>query len=374
MTNMQIIRNYDVVIIGGGPAGIGTAIALSEFGVKNTIVLEKGDVAQSFTSWTKETRLLSPSFTAHQFNLLDLNAITYDTSPGYSYGKEHPRGEDYATYLKDCVTHFKINIDTATEVISIQKEGDILTTQTKNGVTYTSRFVISAIGEFSFPKTDSFPGSELSIHSSAIPSYEELSGDDFVIIGGYESGIDAAINLVKRNKKVTVIDTSSPWETKDSDPSNTLSPYTRERLESVKDRIIFSPNEKVVSISEDTHSFTIITDKKQYSTKSKPINATGFVSAPPLINQLFETDASGFLTITDNDESTITENLFLVGPKVKHGSVLFCFIYKFRMRFGIVAKEIASRLDIATEESVEFYKNKNMYLDDLSCCDTECVC
>ena len=35
-----------------------------------------------------------------------------------------------------------------------------------------------------------------------------------------------------------------------------------------------------------------------------------------------------------------TKNLFLVGPQVKHGSALFCFIYKYRQRFAIVAEKL----------------------------------
>ena len=91
---------------------------------------------------------------------------------------------------------------------------------------------------------------------------------------------------------------------------------------------------------------------------------------------MFEHD-DGYPVINDFDESTITKNLFLVGPQVKHGNALFCFIYKYRQRFAIVAQEIAEREKISSEivdPVINEYQSQNFYLKDLSCCDNECVC
>ncbi|MCG8373718.1 MAG: NAD(P)-binding domain-containing protein, partial [Balneolales bacterium] len=77
------------------------------------------------------------------------------------------------------------------------------------------------------------------------------------------------------------------------------------------------------------------------------------------------------------DESTKTKNLFLVGPQVKHDSALFCFIYKYRQRFAIVAESISRRNQIPNfliREVIQEYIDNNFYLKDLSCCDDECVC
>ena len=46
------------------------------------------------------------------------------------------------------------------------------------------------------------------------------------------------------------------------------------------------------------------------------------------------------LLTTSEDESTKVPGVFLVGPSVRHGKLSFCFIYKFRQRFGIVANAI----------------------------------
>jgi len=63
----------------------------------------------------------------------------------------------------------------------------------------------------------------------------------------------------------------------------------------------------------------------------------------------------------------------LVGPNVKHDNALFCFIYKYRQRFAVIAREILSRIG-EESDAIESYANQGFLLDDLSCCDQECTC
>ena len=63
---------------------------------------------------------------------------------------------------------------------------------------------------------------------------------------------------------------------------------------------------------------------------------------------------------------------FLVGPTVSHGKLSFCFIYKFRQRFGVVANAICRGLGRDTTKAVEVCRKMNMYLDDFSCCKSAC--
>jgi len=55
--------------------------------------------------------------------------------------------------------------------------------------------------------------------------------------------------------------------------------------------------------------------------------------------------------------------------------VIFCYIYKFRQRFAVVAKEILNCSNITYPNEVfDIYRENNMYLDDLSCCEVNCEC
>jgi hypothetical protein len=77
--------------------------------------------------------------------------------------------------------------------------------------------------------------------------------------------------------------------------------------------------------------------------------------------------------LTEDDESTETPGLFVVGPSIRHEGVIFCYIYKFRQRFAVVAAAIGERLGLDLSP-LEVYRDNNMFLDDLSCCAGECAC
>ena len=110
-----------------------------------------------------------------------------------------------------------------------------------------------------------------------------------------------------------------------------------------------------------------------FETDVRPLFAGGFEGSHQMVAHLFEKRADGFPLLSENDESTITPGLFLCGPAVRHGSQSFCFIYKYRQRFAVVAKAIATSLGLPADD-LEVYRMWGMYLDDLSCCGEECVC
>ena len=162
-----------------------------------------------------------------------------------------------------------------------------------------------------------------------------------------------------------------------SDSSYALSPYTRDRIDGIFDHLNYYDNTRVVRVEFDEEKYSVITtDGEVIESKHKPINCTGFDTSISLVRDLFN-HSDKYPLVSEVDESTKTENLFLVGPQVKHRNALFCFIYKYRQRFAIVAREIARRENLSSEvlsEVVEEYKSKSFFLDDLSCCDDECLC
>jgi len=114
-------------------------------------------------------------------------------------------------------------------------------------------------------------------------------------------------------------------------------------------------------------------DERHWSTAVPPILATGFRGSERSIQDCFEWQDERYPLLTEQDESTYTPGLFLIGPGVCHGEVPFCFIYKFRQRFPVVAETIARRLDIDTSP-IDMYREAGFYLDDLTCCEQACVC
>lgn len=374
MSQSQMNRSYDVVIVGAGAAGIGCGVVLKELGLERFTILERHQVGASFSRWPEEMKFITPSFPSHGFGLLDLNAVTLKSSPAIAFRREHVSGKQYALYLQTVANHFELPIQTEVDVQAVEplpRGGFIL--RTSNGELST-RFVIWAAGEYQYPRLNPFPGAEHCLHNSQIRSWTELEGDEFIIIGGYESGMDAAYNLAALCKRVTVLDRTGVWAELDTDPSISLSPYTRQRLEIAyrSERLDLVSDAPIEEVKPIPGGYAVYSEYQEWTSAHPPIICTGFDSSLKQISHLFDW-SKGHAALTENDESTLTPGLFVSGPSVRHSDLIFCFIYKFRQRFAVIANAIAQRLDIDTTPLDE-YRKAGLFLDDLSCCSNDCVC
>jgi thioredoxin reductase len=370
-------NDFEVIIVGAGAAGVGLGVALRQIDLdeSNFLILERHQVGESFRRWPAEMRFISPSFNSNPFGLVDLNAITPNTSPAYTLRKEHPSGMDYARYLSAVADHFALPVRMGVGVQSVTHDGERFRVHTSQG-DYTSRFLVWCAGEFQYPRRNGFKGAELCLHNSAVRSWHELKGKEYVVIGGYESGIDAAVQLATLGKKVRVLDGRAAWHDDNSDPSISLSPYTTERLRWTlpDERIQLLGDKRVVSVEKNGKGFAVRTDDDEWlTTANPPILATGFEGSLKLIADLFEWRDDGQPRLNDVDESTITPGLFVAGPNVRHDRYIFCFIYKFRQRFAVAANAIGQRMGRDTSD-LDVYRKAGMFLDDLSCCGAECTC
>ena len=373
MAEPEIVSRHDVIVVGGGAAGIGVSIALRHAGIENFAVVEKYKVGASFVCWPSETRFITPSFPTNSIGMLDLNSIAIGISPAYSLEAEHPTGNQFAAHLQGIAKFFELPVQENTDVLRVTKVGDDFVVDTAEKI-MRAKHVVWAAGEFQYPELRGFEGSELCRHTATVPSYDDLEGDDFIVIGGYESGIDAAYHLADRDKKVRLFDKSSPWTSESSDPSVALSTYSQERMreEWFAESVQLFPDSAIAAVTLSDRIYTVTTeDGQEYQTPVPPLLAGGFRGSHQLVSDLFESRSDGFPLLSENDESTIVSGLFLCGPSVRHDNHVFCFIYKFRQRFAVVAKAIATSLGLAAEE-LENYRQWGMYLDDLSCCGEEC--
>lgn len=369
--------NFPIIVVGAGAAGVGISILLKHLELP-FIMIDSGMVGESFLRWPKETRFISPSFTSNAFGSVDLNAVSPDTSPAFSLQTEHPTGIEYASYLKTLADYYELPFAPNIYVEKIDKDtlGDKkFSLLTDRGIIKTDHIVWAA-GEFQYANRDAFIGANFCTHYADIASWQDLTGDEFFVVGAYESGVDAAYQLAKMGKKVTLFDGGDQLEKYSSDSSYSLSPFTRDRFLSVADSV------KVISAKitkiEKYESEYILTSSfgDEYSSFTKPINSTGFATSLVKLKHLFEFENNRII-LNDFDESTICSNLFLIGPQVRHQEAIFCFIYKYRQRFGIVGEELSKRLNGDIElrhHIINYYKKNQFYLDDLSCCEDECAC
>lgn len=400
--------DLEVALVGAGPAGIGTAVALERLDVDYAI-LERDRIGASFRNWPNEMRLLTPSFPANAFGVRDLNAVTIDTSPALALDREHPTGDQYADYLEAVAEFHGIPVETGVDVEAVvpddgeRDEGDGFTLETADD-SIRARYVVWAAGQYQYPSSGSIEGDSHGVHVAGVDSWKAYADDassggidgrpqavadgsgaaveraaDAVVVGGAESGIDAALGLAEQGLSVTVLDGEGTWRFRSPDPSEVLSPRTNERLEAALEDgkpIDLVPEVRVGDIEcDDCEGSHVVntTDGDRFRSRTPPILATGFEGSFSLVDNLFAFDGE-FPELTDRDESTETPGLFLAGPQVAHNGQQFCFIYKFRQRFAVVAEAIGERLGVDTDP-LEAYREKRMILERLECCEPDyCDC
>lgn len=367
---------YDVLVVGAGPAGIGCAAALRQCGIENLALVDLRGVGASFEAWPAQMRMISPSFHSNPFAQPDLNAITPHTSPADYLHSEHPTGLEYARYLKAAAEYYKLEVKTGLEVSGVKKRGKRLRLE-GTSEPLEARHVIWTAGEFFFPREE-IRGKELCVHNTRVADWSELPGVEHAIIGGFESGIDAAIHLARLGKSVHVFSRGEPWHQDSPDPSRALSPFTLDRLEdtllNAPGRIRFYKNANIVEVTRIDENFILLDDEEEpFEISTPPILCTGFEGGLGPVASFFEDENGNLLFTEEADESPVLPNLFYSGPLLQHRQSLFCFIYKFRARFGIIARTIAERLGYEWEEPLRQWRERGFMIDDLSCCE-DCTC
>jgi putative flavoprotein involved in K+ transport len=197
---------WDIVIIGGGQAGLATGYYLKKMNKQFIILDENNRIGDSWRKRWDSLKLFTPS--QHD----GLPDMPFPDSKGSFPGKE-----EMADYLEQYVKEFSLPVQLNTKVNHLYLQNNRYEIDT-SGNKLIARKVVIATGTNPFPNVPAI-SSDLNqdifqIHSSVYTNPDSLPPGDVLVVGAATSGIEIALEISKAHK--TYISGNPPFHIPDN--------------------------------------------------------------------------------------------------------------------------------------------------------------
>jgi thioredoxin reductase (NADPH) len=280
---------YDLVIVGGGPAGLAAAIYAAREGI-DAIVVDAGALGG-------------------QAGISD----RIDNYPGFPDGIP---GSELAERFVAQARRYQVELVSAVSVASVERDHDDLIATLSNGQQLTSHAVIVATGStyrrLDVPGEDKLIGA--GVHFCATcdgPFYK--GADEVVVIGGGNSALEEGLHLSEFAKKVRVLSRSKL----------SASPVLQERVRSDPQFLVHTGVD-IVELEGGKGKFAAVVVKDQDSQEIHRYPAAAafvFIGLKPnagFLDASVERDTGGFLVTSPTMETSMA-GVFAAGD-VRSGS------------------------------------------------------
>lgn len=181
---------YDVLIVGGGPIGLASALEAKKNNLKY-IIIEKGTVANSLYNYPLYMTFFS---TADRLEIDEIPFITTKPKPGR---------QDALEYYQGIARQKELNIRSYEKVLNIEKS-TFFQVETSKQI-YFAKNVIIATGFYDIPNMMDIPGEDLPKVKHYYTEPYPYAFQNVVVIGSSNSSVDAALEIYRKGGNVTMI-------------------------------------------------------------------------------------------------------------------------------------------------------------------------
>ncbi|MCD9853550.1 YpdA family putative bacillithiol disulfide reductase [Epilithonimonas sp. JDS] len=181
---------YDVLIVGGGPIGLASALEAKKNNLKY-IIIEKGTVANSLYNYPLYMTFFS---TADRLEIDEIPFITTKPKPGR---------QDALEYYQGIARQKELNIRPYEKVLNIEKSTFFQVETSKH--IYFAKNVIIATGFYDIPNMMDIPGEDLPKVKHYYTEPYPYAFQNVVVIGSSNSSVDAALEIYRKGGNVTMI-------------------------------------------------------------------------------------------------------------------------------------------------------------------------
>ncbi|WHX99119.1 YpdA family putative bacillithiol disulfide reductase [Neobacillus sp. DY30] len=320
------MQTEDIIIVGGGPCGLAASIAFKEIGL-NPLIIEKGNIVNAIYHYPTHQTFFSTS------EKLEIGDVPFITE---SY---KPKRNQALVYYRDVVKRKHLRVNSFEQVLKVMKEeeGFHVVTEKQN---YQASYVVIATGYFDHPNYMNVPGEELPKVSHYFKEAHPYFDKDVCVIGGKNSSVDAALELVKAGARVTVL-----YRGKEYSPS--IKPWILPEFEAlVRNGIIKMEFEAhVMEITEDEVRYK--KDGKEKSIYNDFVFAmTGYQPDHSFLKKMgIQIDEeTGRPFFNPETMETNVEGAFIAGVIAAGNNANEIFIENGRFHGGLIAQSIQGKV------------------------------
>jgi thioredoxin reductase (NADPH) len=237
--------NYDLIIVGAGPAGISASLVAKKFKLK-TLVLEQDTLGGTVFTFPRAKIVMTSEMEIPLHGKVRL----HETSK-----------QQLLELWKSILTKNEIHIRENSKVERITGVGDIFNVETVNGEILTSQRILLAIGRRGTPRKLNIPGEVSEKVAYRLLEPEKIHSKDILIVGGGDSAIESALLLADSNH-VTLSYRSNAFSR--LKPKNALAINTALKNKLVE--VLFNSN--ITQISPNQAHYTIDDSSEELKLKN----------------------------------------------------------------------------------------------------------